>query len=142
MDPVDRSPSLLALKELILLKPWKTPPSPLCHIVNMENGSRVYRAPKTMLHNEENDDIINVEIPYEGLFEFIDKFVVRKVRVLIERVLGEILSLPKYDAYHRIDSVEAMEDAATSVVTLSIREVYGGERWVKSVSGTEDCVTE
>ncbi|KAM1246089.1 hypothetical protein ACFX2J_042201 [Malus domestica] len=106
MDPVDRSPSLLALKELILLKPWKTPPSPpLSHCqyekyMKVKDGSRVYRAPKTTLHNEKNNDIINVEIPYEGLFEFVDKFVVKKVTVLIERVLGEILSLPKYDAYH------------------------------------------
>ncbi|CAN6722429.1 unnamed protein product [Malus baccata var. baccata] len=49
MDPVDRSPSLLALKELILLKPWKTPPSPLlshCQYgkyMKVKDGSRMYR---------------------------------------------------------------------------------------------------
>ncbi|KAM1423514.1 hypothetical protein TB2_015751 [Malus domestica] len=84
MDPADGSPSLLALKELIPLKPWKTPPPPLSqsrcgYYMKVKDGSRVYWTSKTALHREANDDIIEVEIPYEGLFEFIDKFVVRKV---------------------------------------------------------------
>ncbi|KAM2491118.1 hypothetical protein PS1_042821 [Malus domestica] len=70
MDLVDRSPNLLALKELIPLKPWKTPPPPLSHCrygkyMEVKDGSRVYRALKIALQSEDNDNIMNVEIPYE-----------------------------------------------------------------------------
>ncbi|PQQ05811.1 hypothetical protein Pyn_03505 [Prunus yedoensis var. nudiflora] len=74
--------------------------------VHQGEGSNTQRRSKSCIlgtkysAREADDDDIDVEIPYQGLFEFIDKFVISKVRLWIDRLLGEILSLPKYDAYH------------------------------------------
>ncbi|CAB4296107.1 unnamed protein product [Prunus armeniaca] len=105
-----RSPSFMTLKELVPLQPWKTPPPPFSQSrcgkytkvkdpIPKDGARVVFWAPKTRQRDADDDDI-DVEIPYQGLFEFIDKFVISKVRLWIDRLLGEILCLPKYDAYH------------------------------------------
>lgn len=94
------SPRLVPLKQLMPLYPWKTaaPPFPENQheqYMKVKDGDRVFWAPKRMLNHGANDS--DMEIPYEGVFEFIDKCIVKNVKRWIDRLVGEIFGLPKYD---------------------------------------------
>lgn len=100
----DDPPTLMPLKDLIELQPWKTPTPPFSKSHSMyrkQSGDRLLRRGTTGTSNGREvgeEDHLDFEIPYEGIFEFIDKYVVKKIRKLIDRFLGEVLGLAKYDA--------------------------------------------
>ena len=113
----DESPSLTSLKELIPLQPWRTPPPPFrqnpydqyvkVKEPRIENGERVYWVAKATV--EDDEDVGNIRIPHEGFFDFIDRWVIKKVHQWIDKRLGELLSLPKYDPYHKTSSIKGPE---------------------------------
>lgn len=86
----------MQLRDLMPLQPWKTPAPPfnkkhqngqyikLKEPLVTEDGSRVFWQPKTM--QKEADDL-DIEIPYDGVFEFFDKSVIKTVRRWIDRLL-------------------------------------------------------
>lgn len=103
------TPSLVPLKELMPLQPWRTPAPPFPgnlnkgQYVKVKDGSssRVFWAPKASQSGANDYDHSEIiEIPYQGLFEFIDKCVINNLKRWTDRVLGQIFSLPKYDYYN------------------------------------------
>lgn len=94
------SPRLVPLKQLMPLYPWRTPSPPFAENQNgqymkVKHGEKVFWASKRMPNHEDNDS--DMEIPYEGVFEFIDRCVVRNVKRWIDKLVGEIFGLPRYD---------------------------------------------
>lgn len=91
------------MKDLLPLQPWKTP-SPSFPYQNqngqyvklkkplVRDGTRVFWQVR-MMQNE--DDDLDIDIPYKGVFEFIDKWVIKTIRVWVDWLFGEIFSLPK-----------------------------------------------
>lgn len=105
-SPDESTPSLVALKELMPLYPWRTPAPQFPGNLNegqyvkvKDGSSRVFWAPKTLQNGANDYDSETIEIPYQGLFEFIDKYVINNLKRWTDRLLGQIFSLPKYDYY-------------------------------------------
>ncbi|PON34904.1 hypothetical protein PanWU01x14_340440 [Parasponia andersonii] len=104
------SERLVTLKELVPLHPWRTPSPPFPGNKNgqyvkikkpiLKDGrTKVFWAPKTLLRIKDyGEGIQDLKTPYEGFFEFVDNFLINNVRKWIDRLLGQIFSLPKYDA--------------------------------------------
>lgn len=106
----ESTPRLVTLKDLVPLCPWKTPAPPFPGNQNgqyvkvkkplQRGGTKVFWAPKTVLLNED-EDIESLTFPFEGLFEFFDVCVVNNIKRWIDRLLGQIFSLPKYDVSNK-----------------------------------------
>ena len=98
-------PRLVTLKELVPLRPWSTPTPPFPGNQNgqyvkikkpiLKDGTMIFWAPKSLLRIEDHEDL---NTPYEGFFKFVDEFLINNVKKWIDRLLGQIFSLPKYDA--------------------------------------------
>ncbi|XWS14417.1 hypothetical protein CRYUN_Cryun35bG0007900 [Craigia yunnanensis] len=100
--------TLTTLKDLVPLSPWKTPTPPFTRSRSrlvyskikeplLKDGVRVYWEAMPVLQKE--DDNVDFEVPYGGLFEFIDKYVFKAIKRGIDRLLGELLGLPRFDEY-------------------------------------------
>lgn len=108
MVSTESEPCLVTLKELVPLHPWKTPVPPFPGNQNgqyvkirtpiLKDGAMVFWAPRTLLRVEDHEDNKYLKTPYEGFFEFVDEFLINNVKKWIERLLGQIFSLPKYDS--------------------------------------------
>lgn len=105
-------PSLVPLKELMPLYPWRTPTPSFPNNLNKSQymklkepfaeavgPPRVFWQPKA-LHDGDKSDLEIMKIPYQGLFEFIDRCVIKYLKRLIDRLLGQVFGLPKYDHYN------------------------------------------
>ena len=104
-------PRLVALEELVPLCPWRTqtPPFPGNQKVQyvkvkrplIKDGARVFWAPRALIFGNEDEDIKGLRIPFEGLFEFVCESVINYVKKWVDRLLGQIFSLPKCDVSNK-----------------------------------------
>lgn len=93
-----QQPKLVELKDMMPLCPWKTPPPPLSKLRGgqyvklkepiFKDGVKVYWQPKSSAMEAEDDP--EVEIPYQGVFEFIDRHVVNVVKRWVEKLVGQV----------------------------------------------------
>jgi hypothetical protein len=96
----------MPLKGLMPLQPWKTPTPPFPKNQNgqyiklkglqIKDGTMNFWQLKTLQNVADYSDIV---IPYEGFFEFVDNHVIKTFRRWIDKLLGEIFSLPRFDRY-------------------------------------------
>lgn len=106
----ESTPRLVTLEELVPLCPWKTPAPPFPGNQKgqyvkvkkplLRDGTEVFWAPKRLLLNED-EDIEGLAVPFEGLFEFCDACIINNVKRWIDKLLGQIFSLPKYDVSNK-----------------------------------------
>ncbi|KAG2698261.1 hypothetical protein I3843_07G142200 [Carya illinoinensis] len=96
MDSAKQS-RLMPLTDLMPLQPWKTP-APLFP-ENYQNrqyiklkkpvvrdGNKVFWQPETLVKRDDEDEYLDVEIPYEGVFEFFDKCIIKRIRVWVDKI--------------------------------------------------------
>ncbi|KAJ1424190.1 tyrosine kinase family protein [Sesbania bispinosa] len=91
-----QQPKLIQLKDLMPLYPWKTSPLPLSKLRGgqymklkepiFKDGVKVYWQHKYL---EEEAEDLEFEIPYEGVFKFIDRHVVNVIKKWIHK-LGHV----------------------------------------------------
>ncbi|KAJ1425110.1 tyrosine kinase family protein [Sesbania bispinosa] len=95
-SPRTQQPKLIQLKDLMPLNPWKTSPLPLNKLRGgkcmklkepiFKDGVKVYWQHK-FLEKEVED--LEFEVPYEGVFKFINKHVVNVIKKWINK-LGQV----------------------------------------------------
>ncbi|XVE56216.1 hypothetical protein DITRI_Ditri03aG0219900 [Diplodiscus trichospermus] len=101
------TPTLITLKDLVPLSPWKTSTPPFCRSCCpiyikikeplLKDGVTVYW--QAMAVHREADDI-DFEVPCGGLFKIIDKHVFKAIRWWVDKMFGELFGLAKFDNYH------------------------------------------
>jgi hypothetical protein len=94
-----KQPKLIQLKDLMPLRPWKTPSLPLSELKGVQyvklkkpivkDGVTIYWLPKSLVMEVEDPEIV---IPYQGIFEFIDRHVVKAVKRWIDKLVGQVSS--------------------------------------------------
>jgi hypothetical protein len=94
-----QQPKLIQLKDLRPLRPWKTPPLALKELRGMQyvklkkpvfkDGVQVYWLPKYLSNEVEEPE---AEIPYQGVFEFIDRHFVSVIKRWIDKFVGQVSS--------------------------------------------------
>ncbi|KAJ1425111.1 hypothetical protein SESBI_11226 [Sesbania bispinosa] len=82
-----QQPKLIQLKDLMPLYPWKTSPLPLSKLRGgqymklkepiFKDGVKVYWQHKVL---EKEAEDLEFEVPYEGVFKFIDRHVVNVIK--------------------------------------------------------------